>query len=288
MKVCIIVGSQRSGTTLIGQILGALPGALLIDEDDGLYDWTSAWLKSSDAKAVLLERAMEHATRKYRNSNQTALANPELLVLKAPNLTFNWQQLSGAEPRPVVVYSSRDILSVTASLIRLASRIPVIRNQLRLMRKHQIQLATFDRELKWIEDESKPSELRLALIAMIKMAQFNHFKDAGLDVTPLGYEALVKDPEKQTRRVCRALSLDWNIHCLEHDTIMQGHGPGRTDRSRKIDSNSIKKWHVMDKNLVSSIRYLAMQFAQRHGLLSDPVFMKAIPADQAQQTSTRK
>lgn len=89
MKVCAIVGSQRSGTTLMGQILGSLPGALLIDEDDGLYDWTSAWLKSSDAKAVLLERAMDRASRKYHNSDQTAVASPELLNLKAPNLTFN-------------------------------------------------------------------------------------------------------------------------------------------------------------------------------------------------------
>lgn len=285
MKVCAIVGSQRSGTTLMGQILGSLPGALLIDEDDGLYDWTSAWLKCSDAKDVLLERAMDRASRKYRNSGQTAVVSPELLILKAPNLTFNWQQFSGAEPRPVVVYSSRDILSVTASLIRLASRVPVIRNQLRLMHKHQAQLATFDREVKWIEDESKPSELRLALIAMVKMAQFKRFKDAGLNVTPLGYETLVRDSEKQTRRICRALGLEWNSRCLRHDTIMQGRGPGRTDRSRRIDYNSIDKWQAIDKDLVSKIRHLATQFAQHHGLVSDPVFTKAMPADQVRRSS---
>ena len=36
----LIVGCQRSGTTLMAQIIGAHPSAVMIDEDDGLYRWT--------------------------------------------------------------------------------------------------------------------------------------------------------------------------------------------------------------------------------------------------------
>lgn len=38
-KIVVIAGCQRSGTTLVGQVLGAHPKAILIDETDGLYDW---------------------------------------------------------------------------------------------------------------------------------------------------------------------------------------------------------------------------------------------------------
>lgn len=36
-RVVAIVGCQRSGTTLTGQIVGAHPQAFLVDEFDGLY-----------------------------------------------------------------------------------------------------------------------------------------------------------------------------------------------------------------------------------------------------------
>ena len=137
LKHIVVVGSQRSGTTLMGQMLGSHPLSVMIDENDNLYQWTNAHFGSpkSAVNELLFKHCCKLARTKYVNSNSRYYQNGELrekvefVVLKAPNLTYHYNALANTEPAAQIVYMFRDIRDVVASILKL-SNVPILKNQL--------------------------------------------------------------------------------------------------------------------------------------------------------------
>ena len=121
----MIAGCQRSGTTLTGQIIGAHPKAMLIDEPDGLYNWFKNQDQMSGESGIMFQRLVEKADKKYRPRfkrlrKKDGKLKPEIdhLVLKAPNLTYNFVKLSRLKKDVSILYPIRDPRSVVASMAR--------------------------------------------------------------------------------------------------------------------------------------------------------------------------
>ncbi|MEQ9661013.1 MAG: hypothetical protein RLN87_00495, partial [Parasphingopyxis sp.] len=97
-RLVVIVGCQRSGTSLSGEVIGAHPNVLLIDETDGLMRWADALLAGSEEAEALYGPTLARAAEKYRRPKErvagrdgVAVPAPGIthLALKAPNLSYN-------------------------------------------------------------------------------------------------------------------------------------------------------------------------------------------------------
>lgn len=262
----IIVGSQRSGTTLTGQILGAHSSTLVIDEDDGLYDWTNALLRGQRSHELFSEitaNAQRKYTTSYKNSKRN-ISNIETLVLKAPNLTYSWADISQTLPNSKIVYLFRSISAVAASIMRLET-VPIIHNQTQRILDNSYLRNKYQKELLLLTRGNTPRHVKAAIIALIKMSLSSEFQQSGLDVCQIKYEHLVTSPEKNIQRLLKRLNMPYEEQCTYYQTQYQGYGPGLTSRTRKIDGHSITRWkHSLSSLEQSDIQDVVQYFTTNH------------------------
>ncbi len=248
-QIIAIVGCQRSGTTLTGQILGTYLNAVLIDEPDGLYPWFHAVAENNYDARNLTNIMLSRAVKKYSaplsrfilsGNNFTLKPNVRVIILKAPNLSYDWQKLS-AFPIPVsIVYPVRDPRAVVASMANL-SHIDFVGNQKRLIEKHHAIKKEFHKELKMIADKSLPLWKRRTLVWKIKTGLAPKFHQMGLSVHQFRYEDLVQSPKKIIENISSFCFGDRSLLHNTNNTYI-GFGPGGTDRTRPIDYSSLVTW----------------------------------------------
>ncbi len=251
LKVVAVVGCQRSGTSLTGQILGAHPQALLIDEEDGLYDWFHAWAAGGSDASKLFAAVIDRARQKYarpqlrfeqaRDGAWRPARGVTHLVLKAPNLTYAWAALAALPTSVSVAYPVRDPRSVVASMGRL-SGIPMVENQARLLRRHQALAREFAAELELLDSAGTPVEVRRAMVWRIKSSLQPRFEAAGLSLFGFRYEDLVSDKEAICRRLAEVVGLGFDPELLVHEQSYTDIGPGLAVRFRPVDRLSIRRW----------------------------------------------
>jgi len=249
--VVLVLGSQRSGTTLMGQILGAHPHALLIDEEDGLYQWIEpALAKNIDFwTSSEFPQVCRHAQQKYVNPTLRFQPDGSIsssithVVLKAPNLTFHYEQVSQLGWNSPVVFMLRDIRDVVASIINL-KQVPILRNQLRRLNNMTQVTDEFRKTLLRINHESTDVFTKTALMVKLKMQMADNFEQAGLQVIKVRYEDLVSDPEKTIMQLLTKLGWESCSSCFQHEKVFLGKGPGGTRRARSVDQSSISKWRT--------------------------------------------
>ncbi|MCF6224852.1 MAG: sulfotransferase [Xanthomonadales bacterium] len=267
-----IVGSQRSGTTLAGQILGAHPNVLLIDEEDHLYEWLNAALVDNyETTRTAFEACCALARRKYWKPEERASVvgklSPKIshIVLKAPNATYSDEAIASAFPAARIVYLVRDIRGVVASMQRL-SHIPMVENQLRLMQTAPHICRDFVEYIRVLSDPSTPRHKKMALIALTKMSLADRFRQAGLDVMSLKYEDLVANTEAVVSLLVKHCGLPDNPLCLSHTDVFQGLGPGKTDRNRSIDKASVTRWaNDLDRQQIQDVWDITAEFLLEQG-----------------------
>lgn len=266
---CVVVGSQRSGTTLTAQILGAHPESVTIDEEDGLYAWTSALIRGEDHSANLLTSATRHARKKYiepkrRFSDSGVSYRVRLLVLKAPNLTYSWKELASVIPQARVVYVHRNVHAVVASM-RTLSSVPIVGNQIRMMSSNEYIADTFSKEITLLRSGHQPAYKKMALVALIKMSLEDKFRKEGLKTLSVQYENLVLKPEESVRRLLEFNGLNYLEQCKNFETQYQGLGPGMTDRTRKLDNRSMSAWKSqLSSREKNEIQAVVDEFHDRH------------------------
>ena len=265
-RVIAIVGCQRSGTTLTGQIIGALPQAFLVDEPDGLYPWFHAETRGRDEAASLGGAMIESAKAKYRSGEEGRdCGGVTVLVLKAPNLTYDVDQLARL-PAPVsIVYPVRDPRAVVASMGRLG-HIDFIGNQLRLLNDRPGMRERFAAECRLIENETQPRWIRQAAIWDVKSSMGPDYRQAGFPVTQFKYEDLVREPDRLISTILKGCHLSESDEArCSHDAYV-GHGPGGTDRTRSIDAESLCNWETwLDERQQADVIPIAGASARNFG-----------------------
>ena len=247
-RLVIIVGCQRSGTTLVGQILGAQPRAFVIDEEDGLYDWAFGFLGKPELvrepmawQEVCLRARSKYAIPDERIAPDGSLRNTvDCAVLKAPNLTYSWAEIARRAPGSIIVYLFRDPRAIVASMLKLP--VPFVKIQILFLEKHPEAMEVYGETVAGWQDEQVPMYLKMAELAAVKMSFAKRFEAAGLPVLRMRYKSLVRSPTDETHRL------------LVHTGVYVGLGPGGTDRSRSIDTQSLDVWrHDLPDNQQAEI-----------------------------------
>ncbi len=244
-RVVAIVGCQRSGTTLTGQILGGQPGALLLDEPDGIY----AWIRAGGRDPVLHPDLLLRAAAKYREPGsrvRIAHGRPVLadgvdtLVLKTPNLTYEEALLSALAVPVSVVYPRRDPRAVAASMAQLG-HIDFLGNQLRLLQAQPERLrAAYAADLDVLADTARSDWTRRGVVWRVKTGRADAFRRAGLPVLDFAYERLATEPQATVTALCEACGYKSPLPSVYG--VYRGEGPDGADRTREVDDASLKRW----------------------------------------------
>lgn len=246
----VVVGCQRSGTTLTGQILGTNPNAVLIDEFDGLYDWFHSVLDGDPNADQLTSLMLKKSAAKYQNPEERFVLKDgkyglsdaiNLLVLKAPNLTYDFKKLATMSERVDIIYPVRDPRAVVASMERL-SNINFVDNQIKLIEQKPWIRTICKQELNVLNDRNQPDWIRAANVWKIKSGLAPDFQNAGLSVFSFRYEDLVSEPDKWVRKMSVFCDYDFQVERQEKSNVYLGLGPGDTDRGRTVDETGVASW----------------------------------------------
>ena len=104
LRFVFVIGCQRSGTTLTGQILGAHPNAVLLDEPDGIYPWFAALDPKDPFGGDGLSAVLEKAATKYADPEQRFWTGEDWTDTALHNLaeightkTLSWRKLLDAK-----------------------------------------------------------------------------------------------------------------------------------------------------------------------------------------------
>jgi hypothetical protein len=269
-RAVAVVGCQRTGTTLAGQMLGSLPGTFLLDEDDGVYPWVNAiWREEPDPE---LEQAMlEQADTKYVESrlsrtdgSLTLRDGCEVLVLKVPQLTVLASRVAAVASAVSVVYPVRDPRAAVASMLAQ------FRNLERLMEGQLTWLPPDLHDRFAVEVDimrsDQPAHRRLAALWLIKSQLHDTFEAVGLEPFTFRYEDLVGQPEVTARALCEAIGEPFSDACLQHHRTLVGRAPGRTERGRSVDRRSRDQWRrSLTPTQAADVWSLTGQLAARFG-----------------------
>jgi hypothetical protein len=244
-----VVGCQRTGTTLIGNLLGAHPNAFLIDEPDGLYPWIEAFFEGNDADqaASLFTDCCREARKKYvepdSRCDAAGVMSPDVthLVLKAPNLTYVASRIATRFPGAKCVFSYRDVRDVVVSMGKLGW-IPMVENQLRRIRSHPEVVDRFRESVNALENPLTGLHVARAHVAVVKTELRDTFHRPGLDTLEVAYENLVQEPEGWRKRLLAHVQLPFDPAQADHTRVLGGWGPGLTHRKSKVRTSSIGRW----------------------------------------------
>lgn len=261
--IILVVGCQRSGTTLVGQMVGAHPSTLLIDEDDGGYDVVAAICEQAPLQPVL-DRVLPRARRKYSDARQAAAGVPSHVVLKAPNATFHAPSLERSQLPLRFVFPVRDVREVVHSMMQLR-HVPMIANQHRRMSQDPATAARFAAQIRTLADPGVANHIKFATIWQVKTGLYRDFCAPPLSALQVPYDALVAHPDQWRTRLQEHLGLPQSL--LAHQEVMHGTAVGNTDRGRAVDAGSRARWHgAFSPAQLEEIREVADELMTQLGL----------------------
>jgi len=252
-KVVIIIGCQRSGTTLTGQILGAHENAVLVDEFEGLYPWFHAAATNDEEADRLTFDVLERSQSKYKEPRTRFVTTEsgarlsdriDTLVLKAPNLTYSYEAISELECRVHIIYPIRDPRAVIASMQRL-SHIDFVGNQRRWMQDYPGLQVRFGRAFDILDDAVQPHHVKAGIVWKIKSGLRDEFEKCGLPVLQFLYEDLVANPKAWISKLLAFCDMPPSEKPYSHESVYIGFGPGKTDRQRAVDMTGLDSWKTV-------------------------------------------
>jgi len=249
LKIVFIVGCQRTGTTMIGNLLGAHPSTFLIDEPNGLYPWIEAVFARQDISKVnsLFKLCCQKGRSNYRNPNVKCNQDGELskevthIILKAPNLTYSADKIAEFFPGQFCIFAYRDIRDVVVSMSKL-EWVPMVQNQIRRIQSEPTIAARYSEELCVLTNPLTSLHESHALIGMIKTDLRDTFDHVDINTLEVGYENMVRQSETWVRKFIQHIQLPFTSQLSDHSKIMAGWGPGLTYRRGKINPFSIGQW----------------------------------------------
>ena len=247
----LVLGCQRSGTTLVGMMLEAHRRIEYFGEMDTTVNRAGDLTRELDLDAV--------GDQPVPLGGRTGFA--------ANRDTHRWAEIRAALPNAAAVWVERDVAPVVASMLSLTVRdgcwasVFGPREIAKHVRANDDEAAA---ELAaWLatEDPRTRGVGTAALCWAIKREQRRAWECTfGDRLYTVAYEALVLDPEPEARRILAALGCEWDERVLSHPSFVDQtiQRPGRADAGRRIDATGLEKWRETlddgDLEVVAAIR----------------------------------
>jgi len=227
-----IVGSQRSGTTLLEFILSSHPDIAVFGEP-GSYD---------------------------KLGNRNPEPRDKVLGFKIPSWTFRYEYFKRHFPNVKIIFMERDILQVTASMVALKEWIPqAMEGELASAIsgvRDPVLRASF-RQLHEKHTREGKKYLSATLCAFLNRSHVLEYEKSGLNLFRVDYEKLVSSPRVVIESILTFLKTDWNDVVLNHHSCHSGVYTGQNNSERPISPDSLKKWErVLSKTQVFEIQEL--------------------------------
>lgn len=227
MGALFILGSQRSGTTLLSMVLGSHPEITSLDEP------FSYALKPCICGSVC---------NACRWAKKAGIKQPSVdtqhCCHKVPKWTQFADQLRTRFPSAKLIFIHRNPLDIVSSMMTLkhkgstwAATEPAaeITEMLSLTPNPRMS----QEFARIVEDP-----LRMSLLCVFLKHQF-----AGGCNLQLSYEHLVERPAETCKMMCEYLNIAWDENMLKHHNRYIGWQIGQTDGQRPIDNRSVDVSH---------------------------------------------
>jgi hypothetical protein len=237
----LILGCQRSGTTLLRLLLGAHPQVASVDEALA-YPILAGRRRLEDEVGAAAERPFV-AFKIPRLSEQ--LLEPDL----RDEAYGRFPQFYRGQRGVFVVRDPRDVVGSMCTLRADRDRSWIATYGRGTILHRAGARESFARryaaEIAQLEQAGWPDHLAAAMYWQLKNDALPAYLAAGLPLLPLRYEALVADPEPWLRRILAHLGIGWDEavlahHRAEHDQLdADGRAIGGSDPRRPIDRSSV-------------------------------------------------
>jgi hypothetical protein len=220
MNRIFIVGSQRSGTTLLRLILGSHPLIHAYEEPDS-YNFSPCFCKGGCSCCRWVK---ETGTKKQK-------PKVPFEVFKVPKWTHYQEEIFKRYPSSDVIFLYRNPLDVVSSMLSLPMKGST------WVEKEAFTEIT-ECYPKWTSEalKIKSNNLKLAVLCVFLKQQY---------ISPLAikfcYGDLVENPESELRSLLIELRIPWNNNLLRHHLLNNGIQIGKTNANRSIDSASKNK-----------------------------------------------
>jgi len=231
--VVLVLGSPRSGTTLIEQILAAHPEAESAGEMDALRHAASTLTGSTDAivwtPGRLREADVIRASGLFLADLRARAGKARRRIDKTPH---NWQHLGVAArmlPEARAIYCERDPRDVAVSCY------------FRMFVTGQ----EYTTRLDWIGRYLAATEKLMRHWERTIRKATDSFR-----VTRARYEQVVENTEEETRRLVEFVGLDWHESCLRfHEQRRVSVTLSSDQVGRGVHSGSVARWRRYEKHL---------------------------------------
>jgi hypothetical protein len=252
-KKIFIIGCQRSGTTLLGMMLGAHPAISTYDEPESyamhpcvcssLCD-TCKWVSRVDATQI------DHKT--------------PYSLHKVPMWTHNPTEICTNHPESKLIFLSRDPKEVVSSMfcLKMASGNWIQEQAPREIANMLTKLHQIDPECaeKYTNVYQKlDQEILIGAFCWLLKENFTKYC-TDLPIIRVNYTDLVTDPTKTMHTVTDFLEIDWDESVLQHHMTNFGLKIGHTQGDRSIDTASLQKYQkVLTKSQQKQIEAFVSQ-----------------------------
>ena len=239
----LILGSQRSGTTLMFLMLTAHPRITGLDENHAGFD-LPPW-------PVVATNALRGKRTLY----------------KLPTLSSEIERVADAMPRASIIWMIRHPYAVVASMRALKFD----DGKSWIQKWGRVELATLKAQFPELEAPQYDLDDDVTLAAMVwkyKLASIARFIDRGLNIIPIRYEDLVEDPEETLRGLLQTLKVPWSANVLEHHRF---HGSerhaGNTRGDMPVDASRRRRGEELSDNERARVDLVCDELMRRHHYL---------------------
>lgn len=245
-RSALILGCQRSGTTLTFLILNSHPQIKGIDETQSNYSFP-------------------HQSFLYRYAK-----NDNLVCLKLPNQTFNLKYITQHFPQAKIIWPVRNPYMVISSM-----RSFIVEGKKKqgnwldfYVKEELIGLSNFLPAILSLDLDNLDNISLASHLWNYKNLALEKYRQAGLDTFVFRYEDLLDNPRKVIDENLNFLGLVWDDVVLNHHTYYSGHTkryPGGTRGDRPINRSYKKRKPNLTQQEIRTVSSICREYMLAYG-----------------------